>query len=400
MRLIVIGNGLGGIISSKTLRELDPKAKIDIYAEEKYLYYPRPNLIEFLAGHIPQDNLFAFSKEWYENQNIDLYLGEPIKTIDPDSKEVELKSGERTKYDTLLLANGAHSFIPPFRGTEKRGIFTLRTLDDSLAIIEWVKDHAKAVIIGGGLLGLEIARAIHSRGAEIQVVEFFDRLLPRQLDAEGASVLKAQIEDMGISVRLGVATEEIMGRDRVSGLRFKGGEELEAETAIVAAGVRPNIRLAKESGLATDKGIIVNDYLQTSHPDIFAAGDNIQHRDRIYGIIPASFNQARIAAFNIAGQERKYEGTVLSNTLKVVGLDVTSIGLVNPEEGTSEEFRKERREQGIYKKIVIQDGKVVGAIWMGTRDKVNDISRIILQKIDVGKWKNLLLEDDFDFSVL
>jgi len=400
MRLIVIGNGLGGIISSKTLRELDPKAKIDIYAEEKYLYYPRPNLIEFLAGHIPQDNLFAFSKEWYENQNIDLYLGEPIKTIDPDSKEVELKSGERTKYDTLLLANGAHSFIPPFRGTEKQGIFTLRTLDDSLAIIEWVKDHAKAVIIGGGLLGLEIARAIHSRGTEIQVVEFFDRLLPRQLDAEGASVLKAQIEDMGISVRLGVATEEIMGRDRVSGLRFKGGEELEAETAIVAAGVRPNIRLAKESGLATDKGIIVNDYLQTSHPDIFAAGDNIQHRDRIYGIIPASFNQARIAAFNIAGQERKYEGTVLSNTLKVVGLDVTSIGLVNPEEGTSEEFRKERREQGIYKKIVIQDGKVVGAIWMGTRDKVNDISRIILQKIDVEKWKNSLLEDDFDFSVL
>ena len=400
MRLIVIGNGLGGIISSKTLRELDPKAKIDIYAEEKYLYYPRPNLIEFLAGHIPQDNLFAFSKEWYENQNIDLYLGEPIKTIDPDSKEVELKSGERTKYDTLLLANGAHSFIPPFRGTEKRGIFTLRTLDDSLSIIEWVKDHANAAIIGGGLLGLEIARAIHSRGAEIQVVEFFDRLLPRQLDAEGASVLKAQIEDMGISVRLGVATEEIMGRDRVSGLRFKGGEELEAETAIVAAGVRPNIRLAKESGLATDKGIIVNDYLQTSHPDIFAAGDNIQHRDRIYGIIPASFNQARIAAFNIAGQERKYEGTVLSNTLKVVGLDVTSIGLVNPEEGTSEEFRKERREQGIYKKIVIQDGKVVGAIWMGTRDKVNDISRIILQKIDVEKWKNSLLEDDFDFSVL
>ncbi len=400
MRLIVIGNGLAGTISSKTFRELDPKAKIDIFAEEKYLYYPRPNLIEFLAGHIPQDSLFAFSKEWYENQNIDLHLGEPIKTIDPDSKEVELKSGERTKYDTLLLADGAHSFIPPFRGTEKRGIFTLRTLDDSLAIIEWVKDHTNAAIIGGGLLGLEIARAIHSRGVEIQVVEFFDRLLPRQLDANGAAVLKAQIEDMGISVRLGVATEEMMGRDRVNGLRFKGGEELEAETAIVAAGVMPNIRLAKEAGLATDKGIIVNDYLQTSHTDIFAAGDNIQHRDRIYGIIPASFNQARIAAFNISGQERKYEGTVLSNTLKVVGLDVTSIGLVNPEEGTSEEFRKERREQGIYKKIVIQDGKVVGAIWMGTRDKVNDISRIILQKIDVGKWKNSLLEDDFDFSVL
>jgi len=400
MRVIVIGNGLAGTISSKTLRELDPKAKIDIYAEEKYLYYPRPNLIEFLADHIPQENLFAFSKEWYENQNIDLHLGEPVRTVDPDSKEIELGSGKRVKYDALLIANGAYSFLPPFKGTEKRGVFTLRTLDDSLALKEWIKDHVNVAIIGGGLLGLEIARALRFRNAEIQVVEFFDRLLPRQLDTQGASVLKAQIEKMGISVRLGVATEEIIGQDRIRGLRFKGGDELEAEAAVVAAGVRPHIKLAKEAGLATDKGIIVNDQLQTSHPDVFAAGDNIQHKDRIYGIIPASFNQARTAAFNIAGQERKYEGTIPSNTLKVVGLDVTSIGMVNPEEGTFEEFRKEMKEEGIYKKVVIQDGKVVGAIWMGTKEKINDINRVILQQINVEKWKNSLLEDDFDFSVL
>ncbi len=400
MHLVVIGNGLAGTISSKTLRELDSSATIDIYAEEKYLYYPRPNLIEFLAGHIPQENLSAFSKEWYENQNIDLHLGEPVRTVDPDSKEVELESEKRVKYDALLMANGAYSFIPPFKGAEKRGVFTLRTLDDSLALIEWVKDHVKVAIIGGGLLGLEIARALRSRNAEIQVVEFFDRLLPRQLDTQGASVLKTQIENMGIRVRLGIATEEITGQTRVSGLRFKGGDELEAEAAVVAAGVRPHIKLAKEAGLATDKGIIVNDQLQTSHPDIFAAGDNIQHRDRIYGIIPASFNQARTAAFNIAGQERRYEGTIPSNTLKVVGLDVTSIGLVNPDEGTFEEFRKEMREEGIYKKVVIQEGKVVGAIWIGTKEKINEINRVILQQIDVEKWKNSLLEDDFDFSVL
>jgi nitrite reductase (NADH) large subunit len=400
MHVIVVGNGLAGTISSKTIRELDSEAKIDVYAAEVYPYYPRPNLIEFLAGHISQENLFAFSKDWYEKQNLELHLGTPVKRIDPDSRQVELESGKRVKYNVLLLANGAYSFIPPIEGKEKRGIFTLRTLDDALALIDWTKDHTELVIIGGGLLGLEIARAMRLRDAEIQIVEFFDRLLPRQLDNEGAAVLKAQIENMGISVRLGVTTKEILGQDEVRGLRFKDGDEIEAAAAVVAAGVRADIELAEEAGLATDKGIVVDDYLQTSHPDIFAAGDNVQHRGKLYGIIPASFNQARTAAFNIAGQKKKYEGTIPSNTLKVVDLDVTSIGVVNPEKGTCEEFRKVIEEKGIYKKVVIQDGKIVGAIWMGTKEKVNDVNRLILQKIDVEKWKSSLLEDDFDFSIL
>jgi nitrite reductase (NADH) large subunit len=255
-------------------------------------------------------------------------------------------------------------------------------------------------IVGGGLLGLEIARAIHARGVEVHIVEFFDRLLPRQLDPQGASVLKSQIEDLGIKVQVGIVTEEIQGQGEVRDLKFEGGEKLRANTAIVAAGVRPDISLAADAGLRTDKGVIVNDVLETSDPGIYAAGDNVQHKDRIYGIIPATFNQARIAAFNINGQQREYKGTIPSNTLKVVGLDVTSIGTVNPEAGTCEEYRKEIREKGIYKKIVVQDRRVIGAIWMGTKDNVNDISRIILQQIDVEKWKRQLLEDNFDFSVL
>lgn len=400
MHVIVVGNGLAGTISSKTIRELDSEAKIDVYAAEVYPYYPRPNLIEFLAGHVSQENMFAFSEDWYENQNIGLHLGTPVRNIDPDSKQIQLESGKSVKYDILLLTNGANSYIPPIEGTKKRGVFTLRTLDDALALIDWIEDHTRVAVIGGGLLGLEIARAMRLRGAEVHVVEFFDRLLPRQLDLQGASVLKSQVENMGISIRLGVTTEEILGQEEVRGLRFKDGDEIQAAAAVVAAGVRPNTALAKEAGLATDKGIVVDDYLQTSHPGIFAAGDNVQHRERIYGIIPASFNQARTAALNICGQKKKYEGTIPSNTLKVVGLDVTSIGEVNPEEGTCEEFRKASKEKGIYKKVVIREGKIIGAIWMGTKEKINDINRLILQQIDVGKWKGSLLEDDFDFSVL
>jgi len=400
MRVSVVGNGLAGTIASKTLRELDPTADIDIFSEERYLYYPRPNLIEFLAGNTKQTDLFAFSEEWYTNQNISIHLGKSIIKIHPDSKEIELGGGKKEPYDVLLLANGASSWVPPILGAEKKGVFTLRSLDDTLGIIEWIENHPNVVIIGGGLLGLEIARAVRSRGAMVQVVEFFPRLLPRQLDGEGASVLQSQIEDMGIKVRLGVVSEEVLGDEKVQGLKFKNGKGLEAETAIVAAGVRPNISLAVEAGLETDKGIIVDDYLQTSHPDVFAAGDNVQHRDRIYGIIPASFNQARTAALNITNREKKYSGTIPSNTLKVVGLDLTAIGLVTPEEGTCEEFRKVIKEEGIYKKIVIQKGKLIGAIWMGTKENVNEINRIILQQIDVEKWKRSILEEDFDFSVL
>jgi len=400
MRVLIVGNGLAGTIASKTLRELDPEADITVFAEERYLYYPRPNLIEFLAGNISREKLFAFSQDWFEERQISIRLGQTVKKLHPESKKVELDEGKTESYDFLLLANGASSWIPPIKGAEKKGVFTLRTLDDAIGILSWIENHPDVVIIGGGLLGLEIARAVRTHGASVQVVEFFPRLLPRQLDSEGAAVLQSKIEDMGIKVRLGTATEEILGEGGVKGLKFKSGEQLAAQTAIAAAGVRPNIRLAADAGLEADKGIVVDDSLQTSHPGIFAAGDNVQHRDKVYGIIPASFNQARLAAFNIAGNEKKYTGTIPSNTLKVVGVDLTSIGLVNPEEGTAEEFRKTVEEQGIYKKIVIQEGKLAGAIWMGTKQNISEINRIILQKIGVEKWKDALMEEDFDFSVL
>ena len=400
MRTLVVGNGLAGTIFAKTLRELDPAIEIDVFAKEKYLYYPRPNLIEFLAGNIPMEKVFAFSEQWYKDQRINIHLDRPVQKIFPGSQEIEIEEGKKEKYDRLLLANGSYPFVPPFKGADKRGVFTLRTLDDAVGILESLKNHKKAVVVGGGLLGLEIARAIKTRGADVEIVEFSPLLLPRQLDTQSAGILKSQLEKMGIKIQLGLATEEFVGENEIEGLKFKGEEVLQAKLAIVAAGVRSNVKMAQEAGLETDRGLVVNDYMQTSNPKIFAAGDNVQHKGVVYGIIPASFEQARTAAHNILDLSEKYEGTVFSSTLKVVGLDVTSIGMVNPEEGICEEFRKEMKEEGVYKKIVLQDGLAVGAIWMGTRKDVNEIIRLVTQKVSVEKWKDSLLEDDFDFSVL
>jgi len=398
MKIAVVGNGLAGTLFSKTLREIDPKADIDIFAEEKYRYYPRPNLIEFLAGSRPIERLFAFPEAWYDNQRIGLHLANPVQSIHPADQRIELKDGTRAGYDYLLLADGAHSFVPPFAGSDKSGLFTLRNLDDAYAILDYLEGRSRAAVIGGGLLGLEIARALNSRGAKVTIVEFFPRLLPRQLDAQGAELLKAQIEEMGIDVRLGLATEEILGRETISGLRFKDGTELKVDTAIVAAGVRANLSLANAAGLKTDKGLIVNDRMQTSDPRIFAAGDSVQHRERLYGIIPASFEQARVAARNVGGRDDTYQGTVFSNSLKIMGLAVTSVGMVNPEDPAVEEFRIVRKSEGVYKKIAVRDGKLVGAIWMGTKQGSDALGRLIAEQKDVSDWKDALLSDDFDFS--
>ncbi|MBP1767257.1 MAG: FAD-dependent pyridine nucleotide-disulfide oxidoreductase [Candidatus Aminicenantes bacterium] len=400
MRAVIIGNGLAGTMAAKTLRELDSQVEIVVFAEEKYPYYPRPNLIEYVAGKLPYERIFAFSEEWHVRQKIDIRLGTPVRRIHPQSGEVELDGGRREPYDTLLVANGASSFVPPIKGSATRGVFSLRTLDDAKAILDSLRDHRRVVVIGGGLLGLEIARAVRSQGAEVEVVEFFDRLLPRQLDVQGASLLRSQVESLGIRVRLGVTTEEILGPDEITGIRLKGGAEISADMAVVAAGVRPNLDLPRDAGLAADRGLVVDDRLRTSHPRVFAAGDGIQHRGKVYGIIPASFDQARAAAYNMLGQEKKYEGTIPANTLKVVGLYVTSLGLATPEGQGYEEIRKIKKEEGIYKKVVLQDGVLVGAIWIGTKKGISEIARAVTAKIKVNQWINTLLDDSFDFSVL
>lgn len=400
MRTVIIGNGLAGTMAAKTLRELDSEGEILVFAEENYHYYPRPNLIEYIAGKLPYDRVFAFSEGWHTRQKIEIRLGTPVLKIDPRSRSVELDGEQRESYDKLLIANGAYSFIPPIKGADRRGVYTLRTLDDALAIIDALQSRNQAAVIGGGLLGLEIARAIRARGAEVEVIEFFDRLLPRQLDAQGAALLRSQIEGQGVRVRLGVATEEIYGNDEIKGLKLKGGTEINADLVVIAAGVRPNVELPRDAGLATDRGLVVDERLRTSHPHVFAAGDGIQHRGKVYGIIPASFEQGRTAAFNIIGEEKKYEGTVPANSLKVAGLHVTSVGTVNPEGEGFEEVRALKKEEGIYKKIVLQDGALVGAIWMGTKKGVNEITRAVADKVKVSPWINSLLDDNFDFSVL
>jgi nitrite reductase (NADH) large subunit len=398
MRIIIVGNGIAGVMSAKILRDLGSDAEITLYSEEKYHYYPRPNLIEYMAGTMNLQRLFPFADSWYAEKKIGVHLGKGVSGIEPGDRRITLHGGGGDQYDALLLANGARSALPPIRGLDKKGIHTVRTLDDCQALLEEVKKFGRATILGGGLLGLEIARALRSRGAEVQVIEYFDRLLWRQLDEEASALLQSQIEDMGIQVRCGMACTDAEGNGRVRSLSFKNGLSLPTDLVVIAAGIRPDIELARTAGLETDRGVVVDRFLSSSLPDIYAAGDLVQHRDRIYGIIPASFEQARTAAHNLMGNRKAYEGTIPSNTLKIMGLTVTSVGVVNPAEEGFEEIKSSVAESGIYKKIVLRQDRIVGAIWMGTKRGAAEIAKLIGAGADIALWKNTILDEDFDFS--
>ena len=398
MHIAIVGSGVAGVTAARTIRENDPKAEVSIYTDENHLYYPRPRLYEVLSGEAEPQEIYMFSEQWYEKRGIEVHLNKKVLGIKTARKELILEDRSKINYDKLLLANGAHPFIPPIKGVEKTGVFSLRSIKDALIIKEYAKKTRKALIIGGGLLGLEFAASLRELGQQVEVVEIFSRLLPRQLDQDGATILKDRVETRGIKIVLGVKTEEVLGKKAVSGVLLDDGKELLGSLVLISAGVRSNTDLAVEAGIKVDKGVVVDEYLQTSVNDVWAAGDAAEFEGRIYGIIPAALEQAKIAAMNMLEKEKHvYKGTIPSNTLKIVGIDLTSMGLVNPEGSQYEEVKKIDKEKGVYKKIVLEQGKIVGVIILGDRKGVTSIKKLMDQEIDVTKYKDFLLEEDFDY---
>jgi len=398
MHMVIVGSGVAGVTVARTIRENDPKAKISVYMDEDHLYYPRPRLYEVLSGEAKPQEIYMFSGEWYEKRGIKVYLNKKVLGVETAKKELLLEDRSRVSYDKLLLANGAHAVMPPVKGVEKTGVFTLRSIKDALIIKEYTEKTGKAIIIGGGLLGLEFAASLRKLGQQVEVVEIFPRLLPRQLDQDGATILKDQIETRGINIVLDVKTEEILGQKTVSGILLDNGKKLSGNLVLISAGVKPNTDLAVGAGIKVEKGVVVDQCLKTSVNDVYAAGDVAEFEGRVYGIIPAAMEQAKIAAMNMLEKEKQvYGGTIPSNTLKIVGIDLTSMGIVSPEGPRYEEIRKIEKEKGVYKKIVLEQEKIVGAIILGDTKGVTSIKKLMDQETDVTKYKDFLLEDDFDY---
>ncbi|NWG02436.1 MAG: NAD(P)/FAD-dependent oxidoreductase [Syntrophaceae bacterium] len=398
-RYLIIGNGVAGARAAVKIREADSKGEIHIFSQEAYPFYYRVRFPEYVAGEVDIENLIIHHQDFYQNRNISIHLEEPIIEVNPLKREVTSEKGKTYPYDLLLLATGGNAFIPPIKGTEKKGVFTLRTMDDAIRMREFSGGIKQAILIGGGLVGLETGGALLRRGIKVAVIEYNPRILPRQMDPEGAKILQGKMESMGFSFFLNGQSEEILGQEKVEGLRLKDGRTVEGQMVIVSAGVRPNIKLAQAMGLETKNGILVNDRLETKIEGIFAAGDVAEHRGRVYGIWPAAQRQGEAAGVNMSGGHLLYEGTVVSNTLKVVGIDLTSAGDIDAE-GKLECVVKTDLEKCVYCKVAFKENKVVGCILLGEVKGKTDLLNAVEEKIDLKQIKDSLSKQGFDFKKL
>ena len=416
-RYIIVGNGVAGITAAQAIVRADPSTEVHIFGAEPYPYYRRPRLWEFIAGEIEQDALYFRPPEWYAERGIHLHLGVRATSLDPAAHRLTLRpcsgqalaNGSHVEYDRLLLATGGRPFVPPFEGTDREGVFTLRTLDDALAMKTYARDVRSAAVIGGGLLGLETARALRTAGLETTVIEFAPYLLPRQLDAEGAQVLQALLEAQDLHILTDAATEAILGHERATGVRLKArpeysrrdGRVVDGELVLVSTGIRSRVELAQEAGLEVNRGVVVDEQLRTSGADVYAAGDAAEFEGRVYGIIPAATEQAQVAAANmVAGGSATYSGTTPANTLKIVGIDLTCLGDAT---ATGDEFvilRKVDAAAGVYRRLTLRDGKIVGAILLGDTQSVRPVKQLIATGRDVSAYRERLLDKSFDLRAL
>jgi len=363
LRVVVIGGGIAGVAAAQAAVEAAPGAAVTLLSEESVLPYYRLNLTRLIAGDIVRDALPLYPAEWYREHRIALRTGTVVSRLDRAARLVELNDGKTIPYDALVLATGSHPFLPPLPGNDRAGVVALRTAADAEALLRRIERDPRCMVIGGGVLGLETAAALGSRGARVTLLESHPWLMPRQLNCVAAAILEAHLASLGVVVRKNARTREIVGGEAVAGILLEDGQTIAGTTVVMATGVRPNTALARKAGLAVDKGIVVDNRLRTSDPRIFAAGDAAEHNGVLYGTWAPSQYQGRIAGGNAAGLAMDFGGLPRANTLKVVGLELTSIGRFEPEDGSDLALASEHDSR--FAHFLFRDGRMVGAILIG-----------------------------------
>jgi nitrite reductase (NADH) large subunit len=397
MKYVIVGNGVAGTTAAAAIRKTDPTGEIRMITEEAHSFYSRIRLMEYISGEVDFPKLQIKNQAWYEENKIQLVLNSRVADIDQAGREIVTQSGQRYPFDRLLLATGAVSFLPPIKGADQKGVFTLRNIQDAEAIKKYAQGKSKALLIGGGLLGLEVGNSLRKAGLTVSVAEFFPRLLPRQTDPACAELLKGRLEQMGFVFYLGVVSKEILGEETAQGLLLEDGRQIPADLVIVSAGVRPNMALAQRLGIKVGKGVPVTDRMETEIPGIFAAGDAIEHRGVVYGIWSAAEQQGEVAGTAMAGGNLVYNGTTFSNQLKVVGIDLLATGDIDPD-GKLESFVEQDTLAGTYRKLVVKDNHLAGVLLFGKLEGRVKLLKAIDGQKDISALKDPLSR--FDLSGL
>ncbi|MDX8410602.1 MAG: nitrite reductase large subunit NirB [Mariprofundaceae bacterium] len=392
-KLVMIGNGMAGVRAIEEVLKANPDMfDITIFGAEKYPNYNRIMLSPVLAGDTTVEDIILNDEQWYADNHITLHMGKRIREIQRGYKKVVAEDGAETEYDNLIIATGSNPFIIPIPGHDKDGVMAFRDIDDCDAMFEAAKVYKKAAVIGGGLLGLEAAKGLLHLGMDVTVIHDQATLMNMQLDSVAGEMLRADLEEQGMKFKVSTLTTEVVGENRVTGLNFKDGSSLDCDLLIMAVGIRPNMALAKDSGLYCNRGIVVNDYMQAiTDPSIYSVGECAEHRGIAYGLVAPLFEQAKILAYQITGQGLKaYEGSVVSTKLKISGVDVFSAGDFMGGPG-ADVVELMDRVGGVYKKLVLEDDQIKGVVMFGDTADGPTFFQMMQDGKDISEQRSMLL---------
>ena len=396
-RVVVIGNGVAGVTAADHIRRRHPKCEIHVVAWESHHFYNRMAISRLIYGRSAMKGLYLMPESWYDERDITCWLNTRASAIDTAARVVRLGTQEELPYDRLIVATGSRGFVPPVEGYGLRGTFTLRAADDAAEVRRYVQEHGcrEAVVVGGGPLGLEAAYALSKVGVHVLVVQRGDRLMPQSLDARGSGLLARHLKGLGIDTVFDTEISRFDGDGRLASATLADGRSVSCDVALVAAGVQPNVDLAREAGIEVARGIVVDDHMRTSIRDVFAAGDVAEHRGRVYGLWPAAAEQAEIAAANALGEERPYEGTLPVMMLKVAGVDLTTAGWMERETGDETIVTREDEGSLRYARLVIVDGRVTAAVLLGYPAQTPAVTRLVVDGTDISRHVDALRAGDW-----
>ena len=385
-RVVVVGAGVAGVTASEELRRTLPNAELTLVGDEPYAFYNRMAITRLVSESVSIESLYLNRRDWAETRSIDYRRGVPAAAIDRASREVSLADGQRLPYDRMVIATGARPLVPPIEGFGAPGSFVLRTIDDAVQIQQHIRRWRcrTAVIVGAGLLGLEAAYYLAQLDVRVLVLDRGPWPLSRQLDEQAGALLWEMLHDLGIELLPRTEARRVFADERVTGVELVEGGRLEAELCLIATGVLPNSQLAEAAGIDVAVGVTVDDGMQTSDPHIFAVGDVVDHNGRRYGLWPASVEQAQVAATTMVGGMAAYRLEAQPARLKVPGIDLLSIGVVDAPAGESRTIAVSAYGTRRYRKLILEDGRLTGAIILGDPELFDDVTNAVEKRIDVG----------------
>jgi NAD(P)H-nitrite reductase large subunit len=397
MRYVIIGNSAAGIGAAEAIRRRDKEGRITLIAHEPHISYSRPLISSLLAGIKEEKQIYYRSQNFYGDMGITPLLGQKVVEVKSQEGEVVLGGGQKIPWDKLLIASGSAPHIPAIPGITLEGVFGLRTLEDAGKIADFSRGAKEAVMIGGGLVGLKAAWALHCRGLRVTVAVTSNRILSQSLDEGAARYMQQRLEEQGINILLQEEVTEVLGKKKVVGVKLKKGAQIPCQIVVVGKGVEPNVKFLESSEVKINRGILANRFLQSSQENIWAAGDAAESLDLIHKTLslstiwPNAYQQGRTAGANMAGEKIEYPGGITMNAVEFFGLPFISMGVNRPLGADNEIIVKEYPSRFCYQKLVLRKGKIIGAIFLGEMTLASLVNRLILEEIDVLSFKEWIL---------